>query len=127
MDHDTYKTIRLDRIGPSGRRHLGGTVRVLETVEIESREPFLDNYISFAISELSDKQKLKTMDFIQRLVKQKICFDEAFAYIFLISKDNAVRDLILSFSGMKEVITELKAKNIPQNKSELLEFIQENI
>ncbi|MBR2299180.1 MAG: hypothetical protein IJ870_01235 [Alphaproteobacteria bacterium] len=127
MDHDTNKTIYINRVLDSNKKPLGGTVHVYEEVEIESDEPFLDNYLGFGISELTDSQKLKTMDFIQTLTAGKVNFNEAFAYIYLTTNNKNIRSIISQIGGMKEIISKLKAQKLPQNDNELLDFIQENI
>ncbi len=127
MDHDTFKKIHINRVLPSKKKPLGGTVHVFEDVEIESDEPFLDNYLSFGISELTDSQKLKTMDFIQTLTAGKINFNEAFAYIYFISNNKNIRAIISQIKGMKGIISRLEFQKLPQTNNELLAFIQDYI
>ncbi|HCU59341.1 MAG TPA: hypothetical protein DIC64_05115 [Alphaproteobacteria bacterium] len=122
---DINKKIHQTLSDPYNENPLGGMIHLSDFVDMESEISFLDFYFDNALCDLSDIEKLQTMNFIKELTNSRVNFDKPFAYLYFTQNDENIKKMILEFKGMKQIISKLKKYTPPKNEDEILEFLDD--
>ena len=122
---DINKKIHQTLSDPYHENPLGGMIHLSDLVDMESEISFLDFHLDEALFDLSDIEKLQTMNFINSLTNGRVNFNKPLAYLYFTQNDEKMKKMISEFKGMKQIISKLNKHNPPKNEDEMLEFLDD--